>query len=55
MDGEPALAMTVARRCRWVNIKGDWYQTDSVVQFEPPAFDFMGRFTGPHGDASVGI
>jgi hypothetical protein len=21
----PALAMTVARRCRWVNIKGDWY------------------------------
>jgi hypothetical protein len=26
MDGEPALAMTVARRCRWVNIKGDWYK-----------------------------
>jgi hypothetical protein len=25
MDGEPALAMTVARRCRWVNLKGDWY------------------------------
>jgi hypothetical protein len=21
MDGEPALAMTAARRCRWVNIK----------------------------------
>jgi hypothetical protein len=26
MDGEPALAMTVAQRCRWANIKGDWYQ-----------------------------
>jgi hypothetical protein len=25
MESEPALAMTVARRCRWVNIKGDWY------------------------------
>jgi hypothetical protein len=25
MDGEPALAMTVARRCRWVNINADWY------------------------------
>jgi hypothetical protein len=25
MDGEPALAMTVARRYLWVNIKGDWY------------------------------
>jgi hypothetical protein len=25
MDGKPALAMTVARCCRWVNIKGDWY------------------------------
>jgi hypothetical protein len=23
MDGEPALAMTAARRCRWVNIKDD--------------------------------
>jgi hypothetical protein len=23
--GWPSLAMTVARRCRWVNIKGDWY------------------------------
>jgi hypothetical protein len=23
MDGEPALAMTVAWRCRWVNNKGD--------------------------------
>jgi hypothetical protein len=26
MDCESALAMTVARRCRWVNNKGDWYE-----------------------------
>jgi hypothetical protein len=25
IDGEHAFAMTDARRCRWVNIKGDWY------------------------------
>jgi hypothetical protein len=27
MDGEPTLAMTVARRCRWVNINAGWYNT----------------------------
>jgi hypothetical protein len=28
MDGEkPALAMTVARCCRWVNTKGDRYHS----------------------------
>jgi hypothetical protein len=26
--GWPALATTVARCCRWVNIKGDWYYTN---------------------------
>ncbi|HEX4369687.1 MAG TPA: hypothetical protein VH023_22825 [Rhodopila sp.] len=29
MDDEPALAMTAARCCRWVNIKGDWYKAQA--------------------------
>jgi hypothetical protein len=33
MDGEPALAMTVARCCRWVNIKGDWYKASPIWPF----------------------
>jgi hypothetical protein len=51
MDGEPALAMTVARRCRWVNTKGDWYYVALASRFsnQPAARFGPVRLTGNKG------
>jgi hypothetical protein len=44
MDGEkPALAMTVARRCRWVNTKGDRYHSFGGLALNPPRQQMRSR------------